>query len=50
MDEINTYTAVGIGVQCFGTNIKDPRHPKDWANSGEGIAQISDNQASTEYG
>jgi len=50
MDELNTYTAAGIGVQCFGTNYKDPWHPKDWANSGEGIAQISDNQASTEYG
>lgn len=50
MDEINTYTAAGIGVQCFGTDIKDPRRIGDWDNSGEGPAQITDNERKTPYG
>jgi RHS repeat-associated protein len=49
-DEINTYTAGGIGVQCYGTDLKDPRKIGDWRNSGEGPAQISDNQKDTPYG
>ena len=44
-DEINTYTAGGVGVQCYGTNWNLDPH-----NSGEGIAQISDNQIKTPYG
>lgn len=45
MDEMNTYTAAGIGVQCWGTN-----YNTDSEHSGEGIAQISDAQASESYG
>ena len=44
MDVMNTYTAAGIGVQCWGTNLnRDPNH------SGVGIAQISNAQASKPY-
>jgi hypothetical protein len=42
---MNTYTAGGIGVQCYGTNLNLSLH-----NSGEGIGQISDNQIKTPYG
>lgn len=44
-DEINTYTAGGIGVQCAGTNFNWPG-----GYSGEGLGQISDKQVQTGYG
>jgi len=44
-DDLNTYTAAGIGVQCFGTNINRSR-----LNSGRGPAQITLNQVITPYG
>lgn len=44
-DYLNTYTAAGIGVQCYGTNINSSLH-----YGGEGIAQITDKQAETEWG
>jgi hypothetical protein len=44
-DILNTYTAAGIGVQCYGTNFN-----RDFNNSGIGPGQISRNQTATEYG
>jgi hypothetical protein len=46
-DFMNTYTAAGLGVQCAGN---DERKPGDEANSGVGIAQVTDNQAKEAYG
>ena len=46
IDELNTYTAGGIGVQCRGTNVNRSLI----GNSGEGIAQIADNWVKQEYG
>jgi len=45
-DYLNTYTAAGIGVQCWGRNYAY----RDFDNSGYGIAQITNNAASTELG
>jgi len=44
-DLMDTYTAAGIAIQCAGTNIN-----RDWYNSGSGLAQISLNEANTEWG
>jgi len=49
-DHLNTYTAAGIGVQCYGTDIPDPRRPWDYNYSGFGAAQITNKEASTPYG
>ena len=46
VDELNTYTAAGIGVQCYGTDF----YLSDKDNSGFGIGQITNNQVSTAYG
>ncbi len=43
-DPMDTYVAAGIAIQCAGTNFNT-----DWNNSGSGIAQISLNQANTEW-
>lgn len=40
---MNTYTAAGIGVQCFSKDQEDEY-------SGRGMAQITDKQVETEYG
>jgi hypothetical protein len=45
-DVLNTYTAAGIAVQCFGL----AGDIVATANSGKGIGQISDKQAETPYG
>jgi hypothetical protein len=42
---MDTYTAAGIAIQCAGSNFNRSLH-----YSGEGIAQISDMQAETEWG
>jgi hypothetical protein len=47
-DELNTYAAAGIAVQCFGI-YQDIVKNED-ANDGQGIGQISDNQGSTKWG
>jgi RHS repeat-associated protein len=46
-DELNTYTAGGIGTQCDAPSQNNPLDP---GNVGEGMAQISDNQVSQVYG
>lgn len=43
-DPMDTYTAAGIAIQCAGWD--NPFNP----NSGVGIAQVSKNQAETEWG
>ncbi|MBL8092378.1 MAG: RHS repeat-associated core domain-containing protein, partial [Anaerolineales bacterium] len=47
-DELNTYAAAGIAVQCFG--IYQDMIKNEDANDGQGIGQISENQASTAWG
>ena len=44
-DELNTYTAAGIGVQCYGTNLN-----KSFWYSGWGPAQITNMEIYTPYG
>jgi hypothetical protein len=44
-DPLDTYTAAGIAIQCAGWDLNRSRH-----YSGEGIAQITDKQAETEWG
>jgi RHS repeat-associated protein len=44
-DPIDTYTAAGIAIQCAGNNFNT-----DWDDSGSGLAQISLNEADTEWG
>jgi len=46
-DPVTTYTAAGIAVQCQGG---DSHWWWEKDDSGFGLAQISDNQAQTEYG
>lgn len=48
-DELNTYAAAGIAVQCFGIVFQDKIKEAD-ANDGQGIGQISENQASKGWG
>ncbi len=48
-DELNTYAAAGIAVQCFGIVFQDKIKKAD-ANDGQGIGQISENQASNGWG
>ncbi len=47
-DELNTYAAAGIAVQCFG--IYQDMITNEDANDGQGIGQISENQASDGWG
>jgi RHS repeat-associated protein len=47
-DELNTYAAAGIAVQCFG--IYQDIFTNEDANDGQGIGQISENQASNAWG
>src|SRR6266545_1451583 len=46
-DYLNTYTAGGIGVQCYGTDFNNPFRPGE---GGEGPGQVSDKQKDTPYG
>jgi len=46
--ELSTYTAASIAVQCFGIEFQDVIANED-ANDGQGIGQISENQASTPW-
>ena len=48
-DELNTYAAAGIAVQCFGVVTWDKLKEAD-ANDGQGIGQISENQGSKGWG
>ena len=47
-DPLNTYTAAGIAVQCFGGDVTWPW--RDINYSGLGIAQITQKEAATAYG
>lgn len=48
IDPLNTYTAAGIAVQCFGGDVTWPW--RDINYSGLGIAQITQKEAETAYG